>query len=99
MKGVVAKDGPFPMLADMVRPTRRRGKRKAQKPVSAARKAAWKAQGRYMAAVSQASRAKVKAIRGKSGLNAGIKAAKRMANVLRYLNLREEERRWPGEKA
>jgi hypothetical protein len=61
-------------------PTGRR--RKRRQPVSPARKAAMKAQGRYLAAVrplSKANRAKVRAIREKSGVTKAIAAAKRMA--------------------
>src|SRR5262249_52037877 len=57
--------------------SRRRGK-----PVSAARRAAMRAQGRDMAAgarLAKAGRAKVKAIREKSAVSAAIAAAKRMA--------------------
>ena len=81
IKGIAAKGGPFPVLA-IGRGTRRPAARKAQKPVSAARRAAMKAHGRYLAAVrplSKAGRAKVKAIREKSGMRAAIAAAKRMA--------------------
>jgi hypothetical protein len=56
--------------------------RKAQKRVSKAARAAWKAQGRYMAAVrrlSKADRGKIKALRDKAGVRAAIAAAKRMA--------------------
>jgi len=60
----------------------RRRARKAPKRVSKAARAAWRAQGRYMAAVrrlSKADRAKVKAIRETSGVRAAIAAAKKMA--------------------
>jgi hypothetical protein len=59
------------------RPPRRRAKR-----VSAAAQAAWRAQGRYMAAVrrlSKANRLRVKAIREKVGVRAAIAAARKMA--------------------
>ena len=57
-----------------------RGRRR-QRKISAATRAKFRAQGRYMAAVRRlptAARAKVKAIRGKSGIGAAIAAAKRM---------------------
>lgn len=60
----------------------RKRARKARKRVSKAARAAWKAQGRYMAAVrrlSKADRAKIKAIRKKTGVRAAIAAAKKMA--------------------
>lgn len=56
--------------------------RKAKLRVSAATRAAWAAQGRYMAAVRRlpkAARARIKAIREKSGVRAAIAAAKRSA--------------------
>jgi hypothetical protein len=56
--------------------------RRRRKPISAARRAAMKAQGRYLAAVrllSKGGRKKVKAIRAKSGVRSAIAAAKRMA--------------------
>jgi hypothetical protein len=56
-------------------------KRKRRRPSPKAQ-AAWRAQGRYMAAVrrlSKANRAKVKAIREKAGVGAAVKAAKRLA--------------------
>ena len=56
--------------------------RKAPKRVSKAARAAWKAQGRYMAAVrrlSKADRARMKVIREKSGVGAAIAAAKKTA--------------------
>lgn len=61
----------------------RKRTRKAPKRASKAARAAWRAQGRYMAAVRRlpkADRAKVKAIREKSGVRAAIAAAKRLAN-------------------
>ena len=54
-----------------------------RKAVTAARRAAMQAQGRYLAAIrqlSKAARKQIKAIREKSGVNAAITAAKRMAN-------------------
>ena len=58
------------------KPKRRRASAKAQ--------AAWRAQGRYMAAVrrlSKANRAKVKAIRERSGIRAAVAAAKKLGKV------------------
>jgi len=52
--------------------------RRTRKPASRAQRAAWAAQGRYMAAVRRlpkAKRAKVKAIREKSGVAAAIREA------------------------
>lgn len=60
----------------------RKRARKAPKKVSKAARAAWRAQGRYMAAVrrlSKADRAKIKGIREKSGVRSAIAAAKKMA--------------------
>jgi len=74
------KDSPFSMgrkAKSAGRPSKRR------KPkISAATRKLYQQQGRYMAAVRQlpkADRAKVKAIREKSGVRAAIAAAKRMA--------------------
>jgi hypothetical protein len=56
--------------------------RKAAKRISKARRAAQQAQGRYLGAIRRLSvtaRAKVKAIREKSGVRAAIAAAKKMA--------------------
>lgn len=69
----------------VVRKSRRRvaaAPRKAARRISKAQRAAWQAQGRYMAAVrrlSKAGRAKIKAIREKSGVRAAIAAAKKIA--------------------
>jgi hypothetical protein len=60
----------------------RKAGRKAKRRISAATRAAWAAQGRYMAAVRRlpkAARVKIKAIREKSGVKAAVAAAKRMA--------------------
>ncbi len=68
------------------RPAKRTVTRKAarRKPrISAATRKMYQAQGRYMAAVRQLpkeARAKVKAIREKSGVAAATKAAKKMAH-------------------
>lgn len=56
--------------------------KKARKQISKAQRSARQAQGRYMAAVRQLSkdaRKKVKAIRSKSGVDAAIREAKRLA--------------------
>ena len=56
--------------------------RKRRQMISAARRAAMKAQGRYLAAVrllSKADRNKIRAVREKSGVRVAIAAAKRMA--------------------
>jgi hypothetical protein len=56
--------------------------RKKSSPISKAQRAAWQAQGRYMAAVRQLSaeaKAKVKAIREESGVRAAIATARKMA--------------------
>jgi hypothetical protein len=77
MKGAAAKAAPLTKRTRKVRVTRKR-----RKPISAARRAAMKAQGRYLAAVrplSKAHRAKVRAIRQKVGVTKAIAAAKRMA--------------------
>jgi hypothetical protein len=61
---------------------RKRVPRTRPKRVSAAGRAAWKAQGRYMAAVRglpRSARAKVRAVRAESGVSAAIAAAKRLA--------------------
>lgn len=61
---------------------KRRPGRKGRKRVSAAARAAWKTQGRYLGAVralSPADRGRVKAIREKSGVRAAITAAKKLA--------------------
>jgi hypothetical protein len=78
----LAKDGPFPMLLARGRRASREGKRRGRRAISAATRAAYRAQGRYMAAVrplSKALRRQVKAIRKKSGVNAAIGAAKKLA--------------------
>jgi len=75
--GVMAKDGPFPMSLSRAR----RGRRKAKRKVSAARRAALKLHGRYLGLVRtlpKAAKAKIKAIREKSGVKAAIAAAKRL---------------------
>lgn len=60
----------------------RRAAPKARRTISRAQRLARQAQGRYMAAVrrlSKGARARIKEIRKKSGVNASIKAAKKMA--------------------
>jgi hypothetical protein len=74
---------PFPMKPGSVKRAAREVSRKAKRRISAATRAAWAAQGRYMAAVRRlpkAARVKIKAIREKSGVAAAIAAAKRMAS-------------------
>jgi ParB-like chromosome segregation protein Spo0J len=59
-----------------------KGAPKARKAISRAQKVARQAQGRYMAAVrrlSKDARAKIKAIRERSGVDVAIKAALKMA--------------------
>lgn len=59
-----------------------RARPKAKKAISRAQRVARQAQGRYMAAVrslSKDARARIKAIRAKSGVDASIKAALKMA--------------------
>jgi hypothetical protein len=76
----VLKDGPFPM-AGKGKPAGTRAVRRNPR-ISAATRKIYQQQGRYMAAVRQlpkAGRAKVKAIREKSGVRATIAAAKKMA--------------------
>jgi hypothetical protein len=74
------KDSPFRIgrkAKAAKRPTKRRTRR-----ISAATRKLYQQQGRYMAAVRQlpkADRAKIKAIREKSGVRAAIAAAKMMA--------------------
>lgn len=59
-----------------------RARPKAKKAISRAQRVARQAQGRYMAAVrslSKDARAKIKAIRAESGVDAAIRAAVKMA--------------------
>jgi hypothetical protein len=61
---------------------RRAFRKRAGKAITAAQRAARQAQGQYLGAIrqlSKASRAKVKAIRKSSGVQASIAAAKKMA--------------------
>lgn len=76
------KDGPFPMKTAALKRAGRKAARNAKRRVSAARRAAMKAQGRYLGAIrglSKQARVKIKAIREKSGVTAAIAAAKRVA--------------------
>jgi hypothetical protein len=60
---------------------RARGQRRRKKPISKARQAAWRAQGRYLAAVRRlpkASRLQVRTIREKKGMKAALAAAKKL---------------------
>jgi hypothetical protein len=69
-------------IADARKIVTRRAGRKPKRRVSAARRAAMKLHGKYLGTVrplSKANRAKVKAIREKSGVHAAIRAARRMA--------------------
>jgi len=77
----VAKQ-PFPLLGKTAGRTKSRPAKRARPRISAATRKKYQQQGRYMAAVRRlpkSARAKVKAIREKSGVTAAIAAAKRMA--------------------
>ena len=77
----VLKDGFFP-TARKVRTAKRRAARRKPR-ISAATRKIYQQQGRYMAALRplpKAARARIKAIREKSGVQAAISAAKRIAN-------------------
>jgi len=77
----VGKAGPFPLVSRTARRTRPRRGRKAKPRISAATRKKYQQQGRYMAALRplpKADRAKIKAIREKSGVRAAIAAAKTM---------------------
>jgi N-methylhydantoinase B/oxoprolinase/acetone carboxylase alpha subunit len=74
------KDGPFP-TARIVRTGKRKAARRKPR-ISAATRKIYQEQGRYMAALrnlSKEERARIKAIREKSGVRAAISAAKGMA--------------------
>jgi hypothetical protein len=76
----VLKDGFFPTVRK-VRTAKRRAVRRKPR-ISAATRKMYQAQGRYMAGLrplTKAARANIKAIRVKSGVQAAIAAAKRMA--------------------
>jgi hypothetical protein len=69
-------------VASSMKTTRRKVARRAKRKMTAARRAALKLHGRYLGHVrtlSKADRAKVKAIREKSGVRAAIAAARKMA--------------------
>jgi hypothetical protein len=71
------KDGPFPMARKAKSFKRKVARRKPR--ISAATRKKYQAQGRYLAALrplSKGARAKIKAIREKSGVRAAIAAAK-----------------------
>ena len=75
------KDGPFPMRIATVKRAGRKAAGRVKRRISAARRAAMRTQGRYLAAIRRlpkAARVKIKAIREKSGVKAAIAAAKRM---------------------
>lgn len=72
------KDGFSPRLARTARPAKRPAARRKPR-ISAATRKMYQQQGRYMAALrplSKQQRAKIKAIRAKSGVRAAIAAAK-----------------------
>src|SRR6266496_4474708 len=70
------KDSPFPMVSRRAKPAKQESARRKPR-ISAATRKIYQQQGRYMAALrplSKAQRAKVKAIREKSGVRAAIAA-------------------------
>lgn len=72
----------LPAMAAATKRAARSGRRRARRALSAATRAKYQAQGRYMAAVrplSKALRQRVKAIRQQSGVAAAVRAAKLMA--------------------
>jgi hypothetical protein len=72
-----------PRLARTGRRAAKAGRKRAKRAISAATRAKYQAQGRYMAAVRQLSkptRAKIKKIREKSGVDAAVKAALALAH-------------------
>ncbi|HTD51412.1 MAG TPA: hypothetical protein VK780_00180 [Thermoanaerobaculia bacterium] len=76
----VAKD--VKPLVQRGRRAAKAGRKRAKRAISAATRAKYQAQGRYMAAVRQLSkptRAKIKKIREKSGVDAAVKAALALA--------------------
>jgi len=82
----VPRDGSFPMAGKGKAIGRRAGRRKPR--LSAATRKTYQQQGRYMAALrnlSKESRAKIKAIREKSGVNAAIAAAKNRLAEQRFI--------------
>jgi hypothetical protein len=76
----IFKGGPFPMARKA-----RTARRKVARPkprISAATRAMYRVQGKYLSALrplSKQARAKIKAIRRKSGVQAAIAAARKMA--------------------
>jgi hypothetical protein len=69
-------------IADARKAMTGRGRRAPKRRVSASRRAAMKLHGKYLGTIrplSKANRAKVKAIREKSGVRAAIAAARKMA--------------------
>ncbi len=78
----VRRNARFRLRTGSVKRAARKVGRKARRRISAATRAAWAAQGAYMAAVRQlpkTARARIRAIRETSGVKAAIAAAKRMA--------------------
>lgn len=77
----LSKESPVPRLVAAGKRAARAGRRRGKRAISAATRAKYQAQGRYMAAVrplSKALRAKIKEIRNKSGVDAAVRAAKAM---------------------
>jgi hypothetical protein len=77
------KDGPFPMALKAATTKRRVARKKPT--ISAATRKIYQQQGRYIAALrplSKEQRAKVKAVREKSGVRTAIAAAKKMRGVV-----------------
>ncbi len=75
------KDSPFPMVSRKARLAKRKAARRKPR-ISAATRKMYRLQGKYLSALrplSKQQRAKVKAIREKSGVQAAIAAAKGMA--------------------
>lgn len=85
---VALEQGAASAIETAARKTARKVERKAKRKLrlSPARRAALKLHGKYLGTVrplSKAGRAKIKAIREKSGVHAAIAAAKKLANLLR----------------
>jgi len=81
MRVAAKKDGSSSMTG-MFRASKGQASRKPREPISAARRASMRSQGRYLAAVrplSKSARMRVRAIRQKSGMRAAIAAARKMA--------------------
>jgi len=86
------KNSPF-SIGRKAKAAKRRAKRRKPK-ISAATRKLYQQQGRYMAAVrqlSKADRAKVKAIREKSGVRAAIAAAKSRLEEQRFITSRSKD--------